>query len=249
MSGWGTLQAFLAYKRFAQRYDLDAAGYLFVENDLGDNALEIQGQTRVGLSPQVYATLSPFDPGYSLVLRNPPEALPGWVRIGKAIQERTMIGRLAWSRVHLLIGQGVALRAKQADIEMATRAGRVPSQNDLPSTWPAPYSQRARELGRRILADWARLAKRERRHLFVVYVPRGEASLRANGAEDSWRLWLVQTTRELGLPLVDLSEPLSRELTAGERVYEDHWTAAGHEVVGHTIEQYLEDRLASRRRQ
>jgi hypothetical protein len=134
----------------------------------------------------------------------------------------------------------VALRSQQADVDMATRADRIPSQNDLPSTWPSDYADRARELGRRILRDWARRAESERRHLFVVYVPRGEASLRAGTErDDSWWPWLEQTAHELGLPVLDLREPLARTLAAGESVYDDHWTPAGHRVVADAVGRYL----------
>ena len=241
MSGWGTLHSFLAFDRLAERYALDAAVYVFVENDLGDNALEVQGVRAFRISPKVFATLSPLPPGYELVLSNPPEQLGLAVHLSKWFQERLMLARLVWSRASLLAAAGVALRSDEADRQMATRAGEVPNQNDLPSSWPAPYAERAKALGERILRDWRDRAQREGRELFVLYVPRGEDQLRdAAAAADSWRPWLEATTRELDIPLIDPSDALKRRLEVGDAVYDDHWSPAGHEVVAEVLAARLD---------
>jgi hypothetical protein len=244
ISGWGTLHAFLAYETLAPRYELDAAVYLFVENDLGDNALEVQGARAFRLSPKVYATLSPLPPGYQLVLLNPEEQAGLVLRTAKWFQERLLLARLIWSRASLLAAAGVALRSEEADRQMSTRAQEVPNQNDLPSTWPAPYAERARTLGERVLRQWRDHARRDGRDLFVLYVPRGEDQLRdAAAAADSWFPWLEATTRELGIPLIDPSEALERRLLARDAVYDDHWTPAGHEVVAGVLAERLEQWL------
>jgi hypothetical protein len=138
----------------------------------------------------------------------------------------------------------VALRRDEAQSQMATRAGDVPNQNDLPSTWPAEYSERARELGARILRRWRDQAKLTNRTLFVLYVPRGEAQLRDEAvAADTWLPWLEATTRELGIPLLDPSDALRRRLDSGEGVYDDHWTPAGHGAVAETLAERLDEWL------
>ncbi len=191
MSGWGTLHSFLAFEQLAPRYALDAAVYVFVENDLGDNALEVQGVRGFRLSPKVYATLSPLPPGYELVLSNPPESLGPGYRIAKWFQENLLLGRLVWNRAALLLAHGIAVRSDEAQQQMATRAREVPNQNDLPSTWPAPYAERAKALGERILRQWRDRARSSGIDLFVLYVPRGEDQLRDERAEaDSWHAWL-----------------------------------------------------------
>jgi hypothetical protein len=241
MSGWGTLHSFLAFEQLAERYQLDAAVYLFVENDLGDNALEVQGVRAFRLSPKVFATLSPLPPGYELVLSNPPDQLGPGVGVSKWFQERLLLARLVWSRASLLAAAGVALRSDEADRQMATRAGEVPNQNDLPSTWPEPYAERAKALGERILRHWRNRARAGGRELMVLYVPRGEDQLRdAAAAADSWRPWLEATTRELDLPLIDPSDALERRLEAGDAVYDDHWSPAGHEVVAGVLASRLD---------
>jgi hypothetical protein len=246
MSGWGTLHSFIAYEKLASRYDLDAAVYVFVENDLGDNALEVQGVSTFRLTPKVYATLSPFPPGYELVLRNPTEQLGATYHVSKWVQERLMLARLVWSRSGLLLDLGVALHRDEAQEQMATRAGAVPNQNDLPSTWPAEYSERARELGERILRRWRDQAKLTNRALFVLYVPRGEAQLRdEKAAADTWYPWLEATTRKLDIPLLDPSDALRRKLDSGEAVYDDHWTPAGHLAVAEMLTERLDEWLES----
>jgi len=246
VSGWGTLHAALAYRTLAPRYDLDAAVYVFVENDPGDNDVHVQGARVRRLSPKTFATLSPHPPGYELVLLNPPERIPAGWRLAKLAQERLLVARLLWARVSLLARTGWPRPQRNArlDREMATRADGAPDQNDLPSSWPADYRERSRELAERILRDWRDRARREGRMLLVLYVPRGEAQLRGEIAlADTWKPWLEATAGALGLPLLDPSAALRRRMNAGEPVYDDHWSPAGHEVVAAELERELQARL------
>ncbi len=244
MSGWGTLHAMLAWEVLGPRYDLDATVYVFVENDLGDNALEVQGTRAFRLSPKVYATLSPLPPGYALVLSNPPGRLGTPYRLSKWFQENLLLARLVWSRASLLAARGVAMSRDEAQEQMATRARGAPNQNDLPSTWPAPYVERAEALGERILHHWRDRAHAAGSPLLVLYVPRGEDQLRdERAAADSWRPWLVATTRGLGIPLIDPSAALERRLQAGDAVYDDHFSPAGHEVMSEVLAAGLEEWL------
>jgi hypothetical protein len=241
MSGWGTLHAFLAFEHLAPRYALDAAVYVFVENDLGDNALEVQGVRSRRLSPKVFAILSPLAPGYELVMKSAGEQLGLPFEIGKWIQQNLLLGRLIWNRTALLLRSGVALRAKESERQMATRAGAVPDQNDLPSTWPPAYAERAKALGARILRDWAERSRREGRELFVLYVPRGEQQLLDPAiAADTWLPWLRTTTEALGIPLIDPSNALRRRLESGDAVYDDHFSPTGHEVITEVLSDRLE---------
>ena len=240
MSGWGTLHSFLAFEQFEPRYQLDAAVYVFVENDLGDNSVEVQGRGSFRLSPKVFATLSPLPPHYELVLRNPPDQLGAGFRVSKWFQENLLLARLVWNRAGLLIASGIAVRSDEAQQQMMTRTRGVPNQNDLPSTWPAPYAGRAKALGERILGDWRNRARAAGCDLFVLYVPRGEDQLRGGvTAHDTWKPWLEATTRKLDIPLIDPSDALRQRLESGDAVYDDHWSPAGHEVVA----RVLADRL------
>jgi hypothetical protein len=243
MSGWGTLHSFLAYESKAGLYDVDTCVYVFFENDPGDNMYDVKG-ARASSSNMVFAKLSPHPPGFELVRRIPFEEQGGALGVAKRVQQRSVLARMLWSRGSLLIGRGPAVHADPHGTEMAARAGRVPDQNDLPSTWPVPLRERAEELGRRILSAWRDRARRDGRGLIVLYVPRGEAQLRGEFAPaDTWRPWLLSATRDLGIPLIDPSDALERRLEDGDRVYDDHWAPAGHEVIADVLEQFLANEL------
>lgn len=247
MSGWGTLHSFLTWQTLASRYDLETTIYVFVENDPGDNAAEVQGVRGLRLSPKTYATLSPLPPGFDLVTRNPPDQLGLAYAVPKFLQERLLLARLVWNRASLLVRLGVTLWADEGQQQMTSRAAESPSQDDLPSSWPAPYRERAEALASRILRHWRERSVASGRELIVLYVPRGEAQLRGElSPEDTWKPWLEATTAELGLPLLDPSAALKARLDAGDAVYDDHWSPAGHEVIAEALADSLEGRLRRR---
>src|SRR5262245_34542708 len=127
ISGWGTLQAYLAYRVLAPRYALDTAVYVFVENDPGDNDLEIQGMRTRRASPRTYAKLSPLPPGFDLVQVGPPDGLgPAW-RLAKWSHERSLVARLLWVRFGLLARSWRAgPNAEAENREMTRRATGTP---------------------------------------------------------------------------------------------------------------------------
>ena len=245
ISGWGTLQSYLAYRALAPRYDLDTAVYVFVENDPGDNDLEIQGMRTRRISPRTYARLSPLPPGFDLVLLSPPDELGAGLRFAKWSHERLLLARLLWVRIGLLARSWRAgPNAEAENREMVTRARGAPDQNDLPSSWPPAYLERSRELARRNHVEWRDRARSEGRQLLVLYVPRGEAQLRGEiSLADTWKPWLESTVTGLGLPLLDPSSALRRRMAEGEAVYDDHWSPAGHEVIAGELARELEARL------
>ena len=123
-------------------------------------------------------------------------------------------------------------------------AGTIPNQNDLPSSWPSAYFQEARDLTRRILADWHQESRRAGRRLAVLYVPRGEAQLRGELApEDTWKPTLVEACEALSIPMIDPSAALRARMAAGDPVYGDHWTPAGHEEVARVLSDWLHREL------
>ncbi len=246
VSGWGTLHCFNAYRVLAPRYDLDVAVYAFVENDPGDSDFLIQEVHGGNSTPKAYAVLDDHPPGYALRWNRAPEQLPGWYRAGKLLQDRLLSVQVLWSRIAMLRTQGIAWRAREDAQSMTARSGAVPEQNDLPSTWPERYRTHASELGRRILAEWASTARSDGRALLVLYVPRGEKQLTGElPVSDTWLPWLRGVTSEIGIPLIDPSEALARQLAAGEAMYDDHWTPAGHAVIASQLERALAPVLES----
>ncbi|RIL03999.1 MAG: hypothetical protein DCC71_14325 [Proteobacteria bacterium] len=239
ISGWGTLHAFEAWKVLAPRYDLDAAYYVFVENDLGDNALEIGGR-RGPSDSKPFAELADAPPGYRVEWARPPGDAPWWRGIAKWLQHHSLLAHVVYERAAQLRAYGVSMRKSRANADMTSAAGAVPDANDLASTWPRPYAERAQQLGERMLADWKRAADARGTPLAVLYVPRAEDQLTgALPAGDTWLPWLRATCAKLGLPLVDPSGALLARVREGERVYLDHWTPSGHEAIAQALADHL----------
>jgi hypothetical protein len=233
ISGWGTAHALRAFGTFAPAYDLDAAVYVFAENDLGDQLLELARASRAGSSSRPFARLDDGAPdGWSETWIQPPgERSLRW-RIAKAFQRHSLLAHVIDARIALLRGYGVQLQAGRDATEMTRAAGAVPRSTDLPGTWPAEWAGPAQELGRRVLATWARQARDAGVLLAVLYVPRSEAQLLGGIAPDqTWKPWLERTCAALGLPLVDPSPVLRAAVEAGTPVYDDHWTPAGHRLI------------------
>jgi hypothetical protein len=241
MSGWGTYQGFRAYRILAPAYALDAAVYVFVENDLGDQLYELAARTRSPSSAYPFAQLEDAAPdGFSeRWTLEPGRESPGW-RFAKALQRHSLLAHIVRERLALLASQGMHLRAEPEAEQMAQATRGVPLSTDLPGTWPAAWAEPAQELGRRVLAAWARDAAQRGVRFAVLYVPRSEAQLRGEiPLDQTWKPWLEATSAELGIPLVDPSEALREQLVAGRSVYDDHWTPAGHEVIATVLHEFL----------
>ncbi len=241
LSGWGTLQALRAFQVMAPRYDLDLAVYVFVENDPGDNALELSAHRHDAAMP--YATLADEPPGYRVVEAEPPED-PLWFRAAKALQRRSLLAQVVWVRLRLLRQEGLRPRARAEEKAMRERAPRAPGAkpdpNDLPSTWSDEERAGVLTLSERILAEWKRAAEARGIAFAVLYVPRGDDMLTGvMREEESWYPWLRAACARLGIPLLDPRAELAARVASGVPVYDDHFTRAGHE----TITRFLAERL------
>lgn len=225
VSGWGTFHAMRAWEVFGRRYDVDRVVYVFVGNDLGD---QLQG---VGSTGGRKPLLRPGPAGYEIVSSpDPTSASLAW-RTAKWIQSRSRLAQIAHSRI-LAIRRGGVGPVREEQIEMSGRAGAIPGANDLPRTWPAAHSARARTLGAQVLRTFAERVRADGKEFFVLYTPRGEAQLRGEIAvEDTWLPWLRETCVALGIPLIDPTPELRARMAAGESVYSDHWDPAGHEAI------------------
>jgi hypothetical protein len=233
LSGWGTLQAFRAFQVMAPRYDVDLAVYVFVENDPGDNALALSAHRHDAAMP--YAELASEPPGYRVVEAQPP-AKPLWFRAAKAVQERSLLAQVVWVRLRLLQQEGLRPRARAEEKAMRERAprraGEKPDPNDIPTSWSERERGEVLLLAERILAEWKRSADAQGRALAVLYVPRGNDMLTGLLTEqESWLPWLREACAELGVPLLDPRAALRARMEAGDPVFDDHWTRAGHEVI------------------
>jgi hypothetical protein len=239
ISGWGTLHSYLAWQALGERLGLGQVVYFFVENDPGDNAFSIQSAQPRGYMRRPFAERSDEPPGFRVRWLEGLEQ-SGPARSVRSVYERSLLGRVIWSRLGLLRGHGLAPAGGRDAVEMTGVAGAVLNQNDLPSSWPDAYAEEARLLAERILARWRDEASRRGQRLLVAYVPRGAAQLSGElPPEATWRPWLLASCERLGLPVVDLFEPLAAAQRAGRTVYDDHWAPDGHEVVAEALARVL----------
>lgn len=247
ISGWGTLHAHLAEKVYGPRYDLDAVVYVFVENDPGDNLYSLnKGRQTSQLKP--FGELSQDKPGFRVRWVHDPHEESALRRVLKLVQRHSRLAQLVWSRLTLLRNRGVRLRAPEEPDEKPQQPGDAPDAMTLPVTWPAQYREEAAELARRVLERWRDELRARGVPLFVLYVPHGEKQLSgALPTGSTWRPWLGRVTSELGIPLIDLSPALARAFAAGERMFDDHFTPAAHEVVAGVLEAELVPAILARR--
>lgn len=242
MSGWGTLHAMTAWSVVQERYDLDAAVYVFVENDLGDQDAEIV-LTRGASAPMPVAEPSDEPPGYRVRLLNQPGHQPWWRRGAKLLQLHSNVARVVYDRIALLRSRGIVVKLAADDVQMTGVAGSIPNANDLAVTWPAAHRARATRLGEAVLSDWKRRADAHDVSLAVLYVPRGVDQIEGRlDANQTWAPWLRDVCERLSIPLLDPTDALRARSAAGEAVYADHWTPAGHAVIADVLAQYFEGR-------
>jgi hypothetical protein len=239
-SGWGAAHELVVWRKFGPRYDLDVVCYVFVENDPGDSALLLEKHRRRSVSPMPFAELSDAPPGFELRWLTPPGGMGPLVRLAKWVQERSLLAQVVVARFELLRQRGVRVRADPRAEAMVEAAGAVPDSNDAPSTWPREYLEPVKELNLRVLRAWRDEVTARGGHFFVLYVPRGEKQLTGEQPlADTWRPWLGEVTASLGIPLLDPSQALAGKLAAGEPVYDDHFSPAGHGVIAAQLADYL----------
>jgi len=135
-------------------------------------------------------------------------------------------------------------RARAEEKAMRERAprrpGSKPDPNDIPTSWSKRERGEVLLLAERILADWQRSANAGGRGLAVLYVPRGNDMLTGLLTEqESWLPWLRGACAKLGIPLLDPRTALRARMEAGDPVFDDHWTPAGHETIAHFLAEEL----------
>ena len=241
ISGWGTLHSLLAYQALADERELDVVVYVFVENDPGDNSYAVRGAQKGGLTPSPSAVLDESPPGFEIRWPTDPAKLPLSYRVGKWIQNRSLLAKLLNSRLQLIAQQG-ALPENENVGGAEPKRKRAVNQNDLPSTWPSALLSETKELSERILTEFVSIVRRDGRKIFVLYVPRGTTEVDGTLAENErWLSWLTTVTDRLDVALLDPTKALRKRQAAGRPVYDDHWSPDGHEVIA----EFLADNLCT----
>jgi hypothetical protein len=240
ISGWGTLHAKRAFLVYGERYDLDVAVYVFVENDLGDQMWTLSARRESAGSTKPFLETSDEAPGYRLRSVATGARTPFWFDAAKLLQRYSLLAHALQNRLALLRQAGVQVRPDAGDAEMSARAGSLPDANDLPGSWPRAYAEEAMRLGEIVLREWRDAAAARAQRLVVLYVPRGHEQLSGTlPLAANWLPWLERTCAALELPLIDPSDALAARLAGGEAVYSDHFSAAGHEVIADELAAWL----------
>jgi hypothetical protein len=223
ISGWGTLHSLIAYRVMAPRYELDDVVYLFVMNDPGDNYYKVKhwGEVAAALDGA----------GFSVRKQRSKSATD---RACRLFTGQLMLARIVCVRVKMR--QVTAAQRHQAERGVP----KPVDQNDYPSSWPPELLAETELLARRILLQFRDEVAHDGRSFAVLYVPRGDRELEGKlSPEDNWFPWLSRTCAELGIPLWDPRELLSRQHAAGRVIYDDHWSPAGHELIASFLAEQL----------
>jgi len=229
-SGWGTLNSLLAYRKHGNRYGVDIVIYLFVKNDAGDHFFDIQKMKWAG-GWKPSAALTESEQGYEIHWQPNPDDSALASRLLRWMVDRSMLMKFVYMRTRLILSRWL---------------DKGPNENDLPSTWPPDTLSRAKLLTRRVLTQMRNEVHSQGRHFAVLYVPRGTVELeRRLQTEDTWYPWLAQVLADLNVPLIDPRPALLARAAAGEPVYDDHWTPAGHEAIATVLTNYLEGYVES----
>jgi len=261
ISGWGTLHSLMAYRTKGPEYDLDIVIYVFVSNDPGDQSYAFGSGG--GLPAAVVAD---NDRGYDL---QPVAGADTFVRQDRntlarrlidGVLTRSLFAQLVHSRLNLLVIQmrGTAgvddpgdrandggRRADGARGTGSSKSAVAADKNDPPSRWPAAVRRDTERLAASILADFSRTVRTDGRELIVFYVPSGEAEVSGTrSVEATWYPWLAAACEELGIPVIDPRPAMRARHAAGEPIFDDHFTEAGHEVAAQVIAGFLAERLA-----
>lgn len=235
MSGFGTLHSYLNYKKQDKKYNFDIIIYMFSENDLGDNHYIIRGD---GARP--FAKLNISELGFELDTTFKKKHF----KLIRFLGAKSRLFNLISRRMSLLIYKGIKVNYEEEKIMSTKNQGKIPGENDLPSTWPDNIRQDAEHLAYNILNKWAQDIRKADKEFIVFYIPRSEHFLRNKiASEDTWKKWLVSICSDLNISLVDPSEHMLKKIKTGTQIYDDHWSPQGHKVVAEVFESYFQNKI------
>jgi hypothetical protein len=236
--GTGTLVGYLNSRRWSNYFNLDLVVYVFCENDPGDNIREIKGKTSK-FRPFAYLTKDGFGIDYSNLALSRTRTY----RVKQWISRHCLLFRLINNRLALLFKYGPKVKVSEADRKMATKAekGKVPDQNDLPSTWPTELKEYAEKLDFEIIRKWADEIKADSKKFAVLYVPRESEMHKETSQQDSWKPWLASFCRDSGIAFIDPTDSLLGMQYSGKAVFSDHFTADGHQAFAAAFVEWFKD--------
>lgn len=236
MSGYGTLQSYLEYTRWADSLSLDHAVYVFSENDPGDHIPVIK---RCGVIPYPHLIGDSLAVDMSFLGRTRHKTRAPH-RLWQYLKSHFLVFSTLETRVRLLRARGVRMTVGEEQMAMGKRAveGQIPAVGDLPSTWPDSLVVRAETLTGAVIEKWRYEAAAAGRRFTILYIPRSAVIDTPIAAQDSWAPWLFHFCRERGIELVDPTAELVTLKGRGEEIFFDHLAPAGHRAVAESFLKY-----------
>lgn len=228
MSRWGTLHSYINSEKWVDYFDIDLIVYVFVENDIGDNFKEITDPVNLP-----YVILN----GDSLVIGYPAiQKFDFWMskdilhKSVRFVYGNSYLLQNIVRRLRLLKKHGIKTRVYDEDIKMASSAieKKIPNQEDLPSTWPIVWKNRALKASETLINQWKDHIKAKSKDYSILYVPRSGEWQKSNELQDSWKLWLMDFCKEQEIYFIDPTESFLKAFKNGKVVYDDHFSVDGH---------------------
>ncbi|MHA2231122.1 MAG: hypothetical protein ACXAB4_01340, partial [Candidatus Hodarchaeales archaeon] len=149
-------------------------------------------------------------------------------------------------RVRLLKKQGIKTKVAPEERIMGRKPylmadpNRIPSELDLPSTWPKQWRGRAIRLGSAVILTWRTEVLAEGRRFVIAYIPREGEMNKPNSRQDSWKSWLDSLCREHDIEFIDPTSKLLQVQLTGKEVFYDHFTVAGHAAFAAAFVEWFE---------
>ncbi len=238
MSGYGTLQNYLEYERWADSLSIEHVVYVFSENDPGDNIPEMKRSSGI---PYPYLSGDSLAVDMSFLERTRHKTRAPH-RAWQYLKSHFLVFSTLETRYRLLRARGMRMRVGQEQMAMSERAaeGRIPEVGDLPSTWPDSLIAEAKTLTGAVIETWRENAEASGRRFTILYVPRAAVIEAPIDEQDSWAPWLFRFCRERGIDLVDPTAQLLERKRRGEEIYFDHFAPAGHRAVSEAFIAYYQ---------
>jgi hypothetical protein len=155
------------------------------------------------------------------------------------VKSRSLLVSTLESRLKLLRRYGFRREVTKAD-----RQGGVGGGVALmaPSTWPPELAATAWELQERVMERWRRDVEAQGRRFVIARVPRGEDVVAEPlETQDTWAARLHDWCARTGTALVDPTPFFLARRQAGEKMYHDHFTPAGHRAFADAFAAFVLD--------
>ncbi len=241
INGHGTLHSYLKSKKYADYFNLDMVVYVFCENDLGDQMKEIKAANTLPYAEVMNGHLVIDTRSVALQCKN-----SRWRKFKNFFYNHSVLFQTIYKRLLLLKEHGLQILINKNEMQMSTKTDTktpVPRMGDLPSSWPAPYKMKAKQLGELVITQWFNETAQHNRKFVILYVPRQTEWHKKTEDQDSWKPWLEHVCQKLHIDFIDPSESFRKFAQTGAQIYEDHFTPIGHQAFADSFVNWFTTRI------